>query len=223
MADALSKPANELARIYYPPPPWLQIGSGLFASFSVAADTVRALLPDNLTLFALPGNRAMGFVLLTRYVRGSTMQYSELNGGVLVRDGLRPVPCVLVSGASEQAACRAGAEYWNLPRQHWQFAWTFDEPVSDVQVWDGARLICRLSGVPQTARFFNVHRTLHTLLPHADQLHVLETEVNVGVSRVPFAVQMGPDGALAAWHPLGQLLTFALKGTVELRPPQPDG
>ncbi len=221
MTEHLLKPPNELARVYYPPPPWLQIGSGLFASFSVAADAVRTLLPDSLSLFGLPGNRAMGFVLLTRYVRGSTMQYSELNGGVLVRDGLRPVPCVLVSGASELAACRAGTEYWHLARQHWQFEWTFDQFVTLVQVWDGARLVCRLSGVPQTAQFFTVHRTMHTLLPHADQLHVLETDVNVGVSRVSFGVQMGPDGALAAWHPLGQLLTFALKGTVELRPPQP--
>lgn len=214
---------SEITRIYYPPPPWLLQGSALFATFGVPLERIEQLgtvLPEPLSLVSLPGRVAMGYLLINRYTFGSTLEYSELIAGLVVRRGYRLGPYILQAGVDNERAQRAWRDLWRLPRQLWHFAWNFSQPETSVQVWDGLRLVCTLSGIPQKTRLFPLSLTTSTYAQVGGQLVTLPSDLSVRVARTTWHLQVGPDGPLATLQPASHLVTFVVKGMVELQPPE---
>lgn len=209
---------TELARFYYPPPPWVLRGSGLIATFRVQAEQVRALVPEPLSLVSLPGGLAMGYLAVWRYGAGSTLEYSELLAGVMARHRLRFGPYVTHIGVNTRPSQRAGRELWYLPKELWEFDWTFGEQTTEVRVWDGARLICVVGGAPSNARFLPLRTSLTFLNLRGTQVATIKGDFDVGIAPVPWDLQIGPDGPLLALTPAGRRLSFALKGVAEVQP-----
>jgi hypothetical protein len=215
MAEGFHLP-TELARLYYPPPPWRLYGSALLASFRVQAETVAPLVPAPLSLVRLPGGLVTGYLAVWRYSAGSTLQYSELLAGVLARHRTRIAPYVTHAGVDSQPAQRAGRELWYLPKQLWQFEWTFDQPETAVRVWDGIRLVCTISGVPTNAHFWPLHTSVTFLNTRGTAAATITGKFDLGVAPAPWQLQIGSDSPLVPLKPAGRLLTFALKGSADV-------
>lgn len=205
----------------YPPAPWTQWGSALIATFAVRAEAVAALVPPPLTLLSLPGGLALAYLSVWRFGPGSTLEYSELVAGVVVRHGMRPGPYVTHIAVDSARSQRAGRELWHLPKQLWRFEWDFSPPQTSVRVWDGIRLVCAMSEVPLNARLWPLRTNLPFLNPIEDTMALLVGDAHVRVARVPWRLQLGPEGPLALFKPVGPLLTAVLKGRIHIQPLQP--
>lgn len=205
----------------YPPPPWTLWGSALVASFAVRAEAVAPLVPAPLKLVSIPGGLAIGYLAVCRYGPGSTLEYSELIAGVLVRHGLRPGPYVSHIAVDSHRSQRAGRELWHLPKQLWRFEWHLQPPQTSVRVWDGIRLVCAMSEAPHSTRLWPLRANLPFLNPIDDAIALLVGDADVRVAWVPWRLQIGPDGPLTAFQPVGPLLTAAVKGRIHVHPLQP--
>lgn len=215
MVDDLHIP-TALSRVSYPPPPWLLYGSALFASFRVQAERVAALIPPPLSLIRI-GSLAAGYLFVARYGPGSTLEYSELIAGTTVRYGRRFGLFVTHIGVDSQVSQRGGQELWYMPKHLWQFEWGNAPPETQVRVWDGTRLVCTLSGAPLKATFWTLHTSLTFLNLRGSDVAIITSEFDVGVAPIPWEFQLGPDGPLTPLTPIGRLVTFALKGGIEVQ------
>jgi hypothetical protein len=212
--------SSALSPIYYPPPPWLLHGSAMAASFAVAADAVAELVPEPLRLVTMWGGLAFGYLGVARYGLGSTLPYSELVAGVMVRHGSRFGPYVTHIGVDNETAQRAGRELWYLPKQLWQFAWELEQPERSVHVWDGARLVCRISGVPANARLLPIHTTVNFINMRGTDVATISGDFDLRMAHASWRLQLGPDGPLTALRPRGPLLTIVTKGVIDVHPLQ---
>lgn len=205
----------------YPPAPWMLWGSMLAASFAIRAEAVAALVPPALKLVRVPGGLTMGFLAVCRYGPGSTLEYSELLAGVLTRHGARPGPYVTHIAVDNPRSQRGGYALWRLPKQLWRFDWEFDPLQTSVQVWDGLRLVCVISGVPANARLWPMRTRVPFLQPLDDGVALLVGDAEGRVAWKPWRLQLNPDGPLAAFKPVGPLLTTVARGRVRIEPLQP--
>ncbi len=216
MSDSFSLP-TELSHIYYPPPPWLLWGSALVAVFSVRAADAEALVPAPLSLVRVPGGLAAGYLAVMRYGAGSTLEYSELIAGVLVRHKTRFGPFVTHIGVDSQPAQRAGRELWYLPKQRWHFEWAFDQPEASVQVWDGIRLVCAISQVPRNARMWPLRTSTTFLNLRGQDVGTITGNFDIRITSTPWRLQPGPDGPLMPLKPASRVLTFVARGVAQLQ------
>ncbi len=202
----------------YPPPPWMLWGSALTATFAVRAAAVAAFVPAPLKLLTLPRGLAIGYLAIWRYGPGSTLEYSELIAGVLVRHKTRPGPYVTHIAVDNPRSQRAGREIWHLPKQLWRFEWEFDPKATSVQVWDGVRLVCRASNAATSARLWPVRANLPFLNPVGENITLLIGDADVRVSPLSWRLQLGNDGPLASFAPVGPVVTAVVKGNVQVPP-----
>jgi hypothetical protein len=207
---------TELAEIYYPPPPWLLHGSALVATFPVRAAAVEAFTPAPLSLMRLPGGLAMGYLGVARYVPGSTLSYSELVAGVLVRHRTRFAPYITHIGVDSEPSQRAGRELWYLPKQLWQFEWELEQPEIGVRVWDGIRLVCAISGAPANARLLPLQMGLTFLNLRGTDAATFKGDFALRMAPRAWKLQIGPDGPLVPLAPAGRTFSFVIKGAVTL-------
>lgn len=205
----------------YPPPPWTLWGSALVASFAVRAEAVAPLIPSSLKLVTIPGGLAIGYLAVCKYGPGSTLEYSELIAGILVRHGMRPGPYVTHIAVDSPRSQRGGRDLWHLPKQLWRFEWELEPPQTTVRVWDGVRLVCVLSEAPHAVRLWPLRMSLPFLNPIDDAVALLVGDADGRIARVPWRLQLGPDGPLTAFEPVGPKLTAVVKGRIHVHPLQP--
>lgn len=214
-------PPTSLARIVYPPPPWVQHGSVLGATFLVRAGAVADSVPAPLQVLRMVGGFAIGFLAVSRYLAGSTRVYSELIAGVVVRYGSHTHPYITHTGVDDLIAQRAGREVWHLPRQFWNFSWEFDDLETRVQVWDRARLICSISKVPPDAALFPVRPKSTFLTLHANRVALIHGSYTLRATATAWKLHQGIDGPLQQLQPAGPLATFVGKGVASVEAPEP--
>lgn len=218
MSDQFS--AAPLARRSSPPPPWRLWGSALVATFAVRAAAVRPFIPAPLSLLSLPGGLATGYIGVWRYGAASTLQYSELVAGVLVRHRWRVAPYITHIGVDSLPAQQAGREYWYLPKQLWQFEWQFGELENGVHVWEGSRLVCAISEVPINAGLWPLRRSISFLTMRGEDVALITGDFDVRMAYTPWKLQPGPDSPLLPLKPTGPVATLVLKGVVDVHPLQ---
>lgn len=206
--------ASKALVLDYPPAPWTLQGSALTAAFPVRAEAAAALVPAPLSLVSLPGGLAMAFLGVARYGPGSTLEYSELVAGLVVRHGVRVGPYVSHIAVDNQRSQRGGIELWHLPKQLWRFEWELDTEQSTVRVWDGVLLVCTISEAPASARLWPLRLTVPFLQPVGANVALLNAEFALRTNRAPWQLQIGPSGPLTALRPAGPLLTTVARGQV---------
>ncbi len=207
---------TDLARIHYPPPPWVQWGSMLISTFLVAAANVEPFIPPPLNLLVLPGNLAMGYVAVSRYTSGSTRTYSEVLAGAIVRYKNRYGPFVTQSGVDDVQAQVGGQAIWNLPRQPWRFAWEFDEHETRVQVWDNVRLVLRITDVPPQTRLYPASFKASILNTVGEQAALIPGTYMLRASPIRWTFQLPPDSPLAYLRPSTPVATMIVKGVADI-------
>lgn len=205
----------------YPPPPWTLSGSFLFAGFPVRAAAVADFAPSPLKLVSLPGGLALGAIGVGQYGPGSTLEYSELIAGVMVRHGLRPGLYVVHIGVDSLQSQQGGRELWRLPKQLWRFEWEIGPRQVGVRVWNGVTLVCTMSGAPRNARLWPLRASLNAFSGQGAAAGVFTSDCDLRVNRASWRLQIGPDGPLTAFAPAGPLLTAAGRGMATVQPLQP--
>ncbi|MCU0491531.1 MAG: acetoacetate decarboxylase family protein [Chloroflexaceae bacterium] len=220
MTHELSRTETALARAY-PPPPWTLQGSALIAAFAVRAEAVAPLIPAPLQAVTLPGGLAMAFLGVARYGPGSTLEYSELIAGVMVRHGMRPGPFITHIAVDSPQSQRGGVEIWYLPKQLWRFEWELGPLRASVRVWDGITLVCAMSEVPLNARLLPVKLQVPLLQHTGSDVALLPGSFDLRLNRAPWQLQLGPNGPLTMFKPVGPVLTTVGRGSMEIKPLQP--
>jgi hypothetical protein len=86
-----------------------------------------------------------------------------------------------------------------------------------VRVWDGALLICDISGAPINTRLFPLSTNTTFFNLRGTEVATITANLDVRMSPVGWRLQVGPDGPLAPLTPTGRVLTFAIKGMAELQ------
>jgi hypothetical protein len=204
----------------YPPPPWTLMGSVMVAAYPVAADTAAGFVPEPLKLVTVPGGRAMAYLAIARYGPGSTLEYSELIAGFLVRHGARVNPFISHIAVDNPRSMRGGIDHWQLPKRLWGFEWHVGKDEAEVRVWDGVTLICSISEAPSNARLWPVRMTV-PFFNFAHNLQLINCDFSLRTTRVPYKVQVGPSSSLSGHRPAGPLLTTIGRGKVVAHGPVP--
>lgn len=202
----------------YPPAPWTLRGSALLAMFAVRAADVAALVPPPLTLVTLPGGLATAYIAFGRYGPGSTLEYNEVIAGLFVRHGLRPGPCVTHIAADSLRSQQGSREIWRLPKQIYQFEWETDDLRAALRVWRGVTLVCSATEIPLNARMLPLRSNVPFLHVADGEPALLRGDFDLRVSRVPWELQIGPDGPLQAFAPVGRVFTSVARGSVTVQP-----
>lgn len=208
----------------YPPAPWTMWSSVVFASFAVRAKAVASLVPPPLELMRMPGGLALAYLAVGRHDPPSTIESSELLAGVLVRHASRlaPAPHVLYNGVDNRRSQRGGYALWHLPRQLWQFEWHTGTIEHQVHIWDGTRLVCSISKIPIKTRLLPVSfRTTLLNVIEEGEVALIVADLKVRIARAAWQFQPGPDGPLAAFKPVGPMISSIVKGYAQLEPLQP--
>lgn len=197
----------------YPPPPWTLMGSVLVAAYPVAAAAAAAYVPDRLKLVTVPGGRAMAYLAVARYGPGSTLEYSELIAGFLVRQGARVGPFISHMAVDNPRSMRGGIDHWQLPKRLWGFEWHVGKDEAEVRVWDGVTLICSISEAPSNARLWPIRFTV-PFFNYASDLLLINCDFSIRMTRAPWKLQVGPSSPLTGHHPAGPVLTTIGRGKV---------
>jgi hypothetical protein len=215
------KPAQTTAiTMDYPPPPWTLMGSVMVAAYPVAADAAAGFVPTPLKLVTAPGGRAMAYLAIARYGPGSTLEYSELIAGFLVRHGARVSPFISHVAVDNPRSMRGGIDHWQLSKRLWGFEWQVGKDAAEVRVWDGVTLICSISEAPSNARLWPVRMTV-PFFNFANGPQLINCDFALRTTRVPYKVQVGPSSPLTGHHPAGPLLTTIGRGKVVAHAPVP--
>lgn len=215
MSSNPTNPAN-LARVHYPPPPWVQWGSMLIASFLLPAARVAEIIPPPLSLLTVPGNLAMGYIAVSRYTSGSTRTYSEVLAGAIVQYKNRYGPYVTQSGVDDVQAQVGAQQIWNLPRQPWRFEWEFDERETRVRVWDDVRLVLSITDVPPQTRLYPASFNASILNTVGEQAAIIPGSYMLRASPVTWKLQLPPDSPLAYLRPSTPTATLIVKGVADI-------
>lgn len=205
----------------YPPPPWTLMGSVLLAAFAVRAEALAPLVPPPLGLVTLPGGLAMGFIGVGRYGPGSTLEYNELIAGAMVRVGNRRGPAITHIGVDSPRSQRGGIELWHLPKQLWHFDWELGPLRASVRVWQGVTLVCALSEIPLNARLWPLKTSVPFLHHTGEGPALLVSDFNLRLNRAPWQLQLGTDGPLTMFKPVGPVLSGVARGQMQIQPLQP--
>ncbi len=196
----------------YPPPPWTLAGTFLAATAAVRASTVADLVPAPLSLVTLPGGLALSVIIVGRYGPGSTLEYSELTAGLLVRYGARPGMYVTHIAVDSPPSLRGGHEIWHLPKQLWRFEWELGAVEANVRVWDGMNLVCTLNGVPLKAGLWPLRAPVSTLSVRDGVVSLTAADFKMRINYAPWSLHLGPDGPLTVFKPVGPLITSVIRG-----------
>jgi hypothetical protein len=106
---------------------------------------------------------------------------------------------------------------WYLPKHFWRFDWRFSQHETSVHVWDGARLVCAVEGVPANTRLFPLRWSSSVLNTYGAVVGTIPVDLDLRVASVPWELKLSPESPLQPLAPQGRLFTFVLKGVAEVR------